>query len=139
MGQGMGNRVCNGSLVALGCLLSLAGMAFASTVEVDLDEEHQVIRGFGGMVHNTWQGDKGLSDADAQIAFGTGDGTIGLNVLRIPVNESSSNFGKELNAAKYAKKYAGDDFLLYATPWKPPQNLQTPYVLYRALYTAPGL
>ena len=127
----MGNSVCNGSLVALGCLLSLAGMAFASTVEVDLDEEHQVIRGFGGMVHNTWQGDKGLSDADAQIAFGTGDGTIGLNVLRIPVNESSSNFGKELNAAKYAKKYAGDDFLLYATPWKPPQNLQTPYVLHR--------
>ena len=127
----MGNRVCNGGLVALGCLLSLAGMAFASTVEVDLDEEHQVIRGFGGMVHNTWQSDRGLSDADAQIAFGTGDGTIGLNVLRIPVNESSNNFGKELNAAKYAKKYAGDDFLLYATPWKPPQNLQTPYVLQR--------
>lgn len=109
----------------------LYGSALASTVNVDLDEEHQVIRGFGGMVHNTWQGNAGLSEADAKIAFGTGDGTIGLNVLRIPVNEGSNNFGKELDAAKYAKKYAGEDFLVYATPWKPPQNLQTPYTLNR--------
>lgn len=119
-----------GMAIAVG-LGGLCGSAFASTVNVDLDEEHQVIRGFGGMVHNTWQGGKGLSDADAKIAFGTGDGTLGLNVLRIPVNESSSNFGKELDAAKSAKKYAGDDFLVYATPWKPPQNLQTPYTLNR--------
>ena len=122
----MAKNVC----LALG-LTGLSSMALASTVNVDLDEEHQVIRGFGGMVHNTWQGNAGLSEADAKIAFGTGDGTIGLNTLRIPVNESSSNFGKELDAAKYAKKYAGDDFLLYATPWKPPQNLQTPYTLVR--------
>ena len=119
-----------GMAIAVG-LGGFCGTVLASTVNVDLDEEHQVIRGFGGMVHNTWQGNAGLSEADAKIAFGTGDGTIGLNVLRIPVNESSSNFGKELDAAKYAKKYAGDDFLLYATPWKPPQNLQTPYTLVR--------
>lgn len=48
--------------------------AMASTVDVNIDEEHQVIRGFGGMVHNTWQGGKGLSDADAAIAFGVGEG-----------------------------------------------------------------
>ena len=94
--------------------------AFASTVNVDVTEEHQVIRGFGGMVHNQWQGGGGLSEADAKIAFGTGDGTIGLNTLRIPVYANSNDFNKEVQAAKYAKKYAGDDFILYATPWTSP-------------------
>ena len=94
--------------------------AFASTVNVDVTEEHQVIRGFGGMVHNEWQGGGGLSEADAKIAFGTGDGTIGLNTLRIPVYANSNSFNKEVQAAKYAKKYAGDDFILYATPWTSP-------------------
>ena len=82
----------------------------ASTVDVKLDEEHQVIRGFGGMVHNQWQNGGGLSDADAKLAFGTGEGTIGLNTLRIPVYASSNDFNKEVAAAKSAKKYAGDDF-----------------------------
>ena len=98
----------------------LWSMAAASTVNVDLGEEHQVIRGFGGMVHNQWQGGSGLSEADAKIAFGTGEGTIGLNTLRIPVYASSNDFNKEVQAAKYAKKYAGADFILYATPWTSP-------------------
>ena len=96
----------------MGDVLKVAacGLAFAipaiaaSTVTVNVDEEHQVIRGFGGMVHNTWQSGGGLSDADAKIAFGTGEGTIGLNTLRIPVNKNSNDFGKEVQAAKSAKK-----------------------------------
>ena len=108
---------------SVGLAFGVAGlwsMAAASTVNVDLGEEHQVIRGFGGMVHNQWQGGGGLSEADAKIAFGTGEGTIGLNTLRIPVYASSNDFNKEVQAAKYAKKYAGDDFILYATPWTSP-------------------
>lgn len=92
----------------------------AATVNVDVTEEHQVIRGFGGMVHNQWQGGGGLSEADAKLAFGTGDGQIGLNTLRIPVYASSNDFNKEVQAAKYAKAVAGDDFILYATPWTSP-------------------
>ena len=98
----------------------MATASFASTVNVDVTEEHQIIRGFGGMVHNEWQGGNGLSEADAKIAFGTGEGTIGLNTLRIPVYANSGSFNKEVNAAKYAKKYAGNDFILYATPWTSP-------------------
>ena len=108
---------------SVGFVFGVAGlwsMAAASTVNVDLGEEHQVIRGFGGMVHNQWQGGSGLSEADAKLAFGTGEGTIGLNTLRIPVYASSNDFNKEVQAAKYAKKYAGDDFILYATPWTSP-------------------
>lgn len=109
---------CVGKIVSI---FSVAGFfaanAVASVVNVDVGEEHQVIRGFGGMVHNTWQGGAGLSEADAQIAFGTGDGQLGLNTLRIPVYANSNEFNKEVQAAKWAKKYAGDDFILYATPW----------------------
>ena len=108
----------------MGEILKVAafGMAFAipsvaSTVNVDVTDEHQIIRGFGGMVHNQWQGGGGLSEADAKLAFGTGDGQIGLNTLRIPVYASSNDFNKEVQAAKYAKAVAGDDFILYATPW----------------------
>lgn len=104
-------------VLGAGLVAGLFGLANASTVNVNLSEEHQVIRGFGGMVHNTWQGNAGLSEADAKIAFGTGDGTLGLNTLRIPVNGNKNDFGKEVQAAKWAKKYAGDDFILYATPW----------------------
>jgi len=94
-----------------------AGSAIASHVNVDVYDEHQVIRGFGGMVHNTWQGGRGLSDADAKLAFTNAEGCLGLNTLRIPVNGSSNDFGKEVEAAQFAKKYAGNDFILYATPW----------------------
>lgn len=120
------NRFSMGKVAAfIGAFGLLAGSAMASTVKVDLNDEHQVIRGFGGMVHNTWQGGAGLSDEDAALAYGTGEGHIGLNTLRIPVNENQNDWNKELNAAKSAKKYAGKDFILYATPWKPPQNLQS--------------
>lgn len=107
------------SKLGFACVLASAfGIsANASTVNVDLDEEHQVIRGFGGMVHNQWQGGAGLSEDDAKLAFTNADGCLGLNTLRIPVYASSNDFNKEVNAAKYARKYAGNDFLFYATPW----------------------
>ena len=111
-------RIVHGTMLM--CCAFWAVSSFASTVNVDVTEEHQVIRGFGGMVHNEWQGGGGLSDADAKLAFGTGDGQIGLNTLRIPVYANSNSFNKEVNAAKSAKKYAGDDFILYATPWTSP-------------------
>ncbi|MBO4828654.1 MAG: carbohydrate-binding protein [Fibrobacter sp.] len=112
---------CMGDVLKIASFgLALAIPSLASTVNVDVTEEHQVIRGFGGMVHNQWQGGGGLSEADAKLAFGTGDGQIGLNTLRIPVYANSSDFNKEVNAAKYAKAVAGDDFILYATPWTSP-------------------
>lgn len=110
-----------GKVAALiGAFGLLTGSALASTVNVNVGEEHQVIRGFGGMVHNQWQGGGGLSEADAKLAFGTGDGQIGLNTLRIPVYASSNDFNKEVQAAKWAKAVAGKDFILYATPWTSP-------------------
>ena len=46
------------SLIIQAILLSIVSLS-AQNVTVNLDEEHQTIRGFGGMVHNTWQGGAG--------------------------------------------------------------------------------
>lgn len=116
------NSIFRGSLFPI--VFCLAGTAIASSVTVNPDETHQTIRGFGGMVHNIWQGGKGLSAEDAKIAFGTGDGELGLSALRIPVNENSSDWGRDLEAAKLAKSYGA---IVYASPWKPPTSLQTAY------------
>ena len=59
---------CMGDVLKIASFgLALAIPSFASTVNVDVTEEHQVIRGFGGMVHNQWQGGGGLSEADAKL------------------------------------------------------------------------
>ena len=113
----MNRKISIGRIVFAGVLLSGIQVTFASSVTVSVNEEHQVIRGFGGMVHNTWQGGKGLSETDADLAFGSGDGQIGLTVLRIPVNKSTADFGKELTAAKLAKARGA---IVYATPWDSP-------------------
>jgi len=120
VGKGMNKRLFISKNFPAGVLFFGLQFAFASSVTVDLNEEHQVIRGFGGMVHNTWQGGKGLSETDADLAFGSGDGQLGLTVLRIPVNESSSDFGKELQAAKYAEARGA---IVFATPWNPPSSM----------------
>jgi O-glycosyl hydrolase len=108
-----------GKKIGICLALGFVATAIGSTVNVDLDEEHQVIRGFGGMVHTAWEG-YGLTENEAQLAFGTGDGQIGLNTLRIPVGDNSNGFSADVQAAKNAKKVAGDDFILFATPWTSP-------------------
>ena len=113
----IGMKTSISKIFVAGILFSGIQFAFASSVTVNVNEEHQVIRGFGGMVHNTWQGGKGLSETDADLAFGSGDGQIGLTVLRIPVNKNSSDFGKELTAAKLAQARGA---IVYATPWDSP-------------------
>jgi len=114
----MMSKKINSMLTAV--LLGVVSLS-AQNVTVNLNEEYQTIRGFGGMVHNTWQGGAGLSAEDAKIAFGAGEGQLGLTALRIPVNESKNDFGKELAVAKLAQSHGA---IVYASPWNPPSNLR---------------
>ena len=93
----------------------------AQNLTIDLNEEYQTIRGFGGMVHNIWQGGGALSEADGKIAFGSGEGELGLTVLRIPVNENKNDWDKDLNAAKIAQSHGA---IVYASPWNPPSGMR---------------
>ena len=80
----------------LGVAVGMAGiwsLVSAATVNVDVTEEHQVIRGFGGMVHNQWQGGGGLSEADAKLAFGTGTHETTQMIVSTLLSMAESNGG----------------------------------------------
>jgi glucuronoarabinoxylan endo-1,4-beta-xylanase len=91
----------------------------ASDVTVDLSAKKQEMRGFGGMVHTGWQSD--LTAAQRETAFGNGDGQLGFSILRIHVDENSSNWSKEVATAKSAIAHGA---IVFASPWNPPTSMQ---------------
>ncbi|KAB8139702.1 cellulose-binding protein [Chloroflexia bacterium SDU3-3] len=90
----------------------------ASDITIDLNSTKQSIRGFGGMNHPLWISD--LTDSQRTTAFGNGDGQMGLSILRIHVDENSSNWSRELATAKRAGELGAT---VFASPWNPPSSM----------------
>ncbi len=111
-------RVSSFLLLPLTVLLAFGGEAAAQSASVDLDTERQTIRGYGGINHPTWIGD--LTSAQRDTAFGNGDGQIGMTVLRMFVNESSSAWTNELATAARAQELGAT---IFASPWNPPASM----------------
>jgi glucuronoarabinoxylan endo-1,4-beta-xylanase len=86
---------------------------------VDFGTTHQAIRGFGGA--EAWF--SVMPSAAINELFGTGSGQIGLSILRIRIDPSSTTAGTqwdaELTNAKNAM-LAGSNVSIIATPWTPP-------------------
>ncbi|HEX2958995.1 MAG TPA: glucuronoxylanase [Chitinispirillaceae bacterium] len=101
-------------------LLWITQTALSQSNTIDIASEKQLIRGFGGMNHTGFPGD--ITSAQADKAFGTGAGQIGLSILRIHVDPNSGLFSRELATAKKAKSYGA---IIFASPWSPPTNLKT--------------
>ncbi len=108
--------------VALGLalLLSSAGEAWAQSVTVDLNDQKQMIQGFGGINHPIWVGD--LTADQRETAFGNGPDQLGFTVLRIFISENSSNWSREVATAQRAQELG---VLLFASPWNPPSSMAT--------------
>nr|AQQ75134.1 GH30 Xylanase [uncultured bacterium]AWD75442.1 xylanase [uncultured bacterium] len=112
--------------ILVATLLILATMLFnsiapanaAGSVTVNLAAPKQTIRGFGGMNHTTWISD--LTDAQRTTAFGNGAGQIGMSILRIHVDESSSNWSREIATAQRAIALGA---IVFASPWNPPASM----------------
>ena len=83
---------------------------------VDPGNPQQLIRGFGGVNMPGWISD--MSPGMASNAFGTGDGQIGLSILRIRVPYDSSKFNLEVPTAQLAKSLGVET--IFASPWTPP-------------------
>ena len=87
---------------------------------VDFGNVHQAIRGFGGA--EAWMGTSTVSPA-INTLFGTGNNQIGLSILRIRIDPSSTTKGtqwdNELTNATNAIA-AGSNVSIIATPWTPP-------------------
>src|SRR5262245_61798425 len=89
----------------------------AATATINLSQTNQTLRGFGGA--SVWLGQ--LSDAHMNTLFGTGPGTIGLNILRVRI-APDGNWNDEL---QNARKAVARGAIVMATPWTPPAAMKT--------------
>ena len=98
-------------------LLAMSALpaALAQTVAIDPATTYQVIRGFGGHNGAGWIAD--LTPAQVDTAFGTGPGQIGLTVMRMRIDPSSTAWATQVPTARLAK---AKGVTLFATPWTPP-------------------
>ncbi|WP_145409615.1 carbohydrate-binding protein [Paenibacillus xylanexedens] len=96
----------------------------AGNTTINLSNEKQEIRGFGGMNHAVWAGD--LTAAQRETAFGNGDNQLGLTVLRIPIDDNKNNWKKEVATAKRAIELGA---IVFASPWNPPSDMTETFTL----------
>src|SRR3984957_6821206 len=92
--------------------------AAQNTATVNFGTTFQTIRGFGGAT--AWM--PALSSTQANTLFGTGNNQLGLSLLRVRIDPSSttggeSNWGTELTNAQEATALGAN---VIATPWTPP-------------------
>ncbi|WP_097233943.1 glycoside hydrolase family 30 beta sandwich domain-containing protein [Streptomyces zhaozhouensis] len=107
----------------LGASGARAATRAAGEVVIDPSAERQTIRGFGGMNHTPWIGD--LTAAQRETAFGTGEGQLGFSMLRMPVDETSSNWAGEVATARRAQELGAT---VFASPWNPPAHMVETFV-----------
>jgi glucuronoarabinoxylan endo-1,4-beta-xylanase len=91
-----------------------------ATAMVDFGTSNQTIRGFGGST--AWMPQ--MSSAEASALFGTASGQIGLSILRVRIDPSTTTtpnalWSTELGNAQAAIA-AGSNVSVIATPWTPP-------------------
>jgi glucuronoarabinoxylan endo-1,4-beta-xylanase len=109
--------------------VSLMVIPAAGTALADFGAAEQTIRGFGGST--AWMPE--LTSGQANALFGDGSGQIGLSILRVRIDPSSTtggaNWATELGNAQEAQALGA---IVIATPWTPPaawksSNSGTPY------------
>lgn len=98
--------------------IDVKAVAASPDIVVDLAQEYQEIRGFGGMNHVPWIGD--LTPQQRDTAFGNGDGQLGFTVLRIPIDENRANWQREVETARRAIEHGA---IVFASPWNPPEYM----------------
>ncbi|MGA3370953.1 MAG: glycoside hydrolase family 30 beta sandwich domain-containing protein [Terracidiphilus sp.] len=102
---------------AASAILFAAGAAGAQTATVDFGTTEQTIRGFGGSTGFQ----PALTSAEAATIFGTGSGQLGLSMLRVRIDDSSttggSNWAQSLSDGQLA---AAQGATVFASPWSPP-------------------
>lgn len=106
--------------------LSIAGACFAcsqviaQSVNINASTEYQTITGFGGMNGVGWIGD--LTASQIETAFGSGEGQLGLSIMRMRIDPNSANWNIQVQSAVRARQLGAK---LLATPWSPPAHMKT--------------
>jgi len=92
----------------------------ADLCTVNIGKTYQTIRGFGGINLREWTGSD-LTQAQVQKAFGNGNDELGLTILRVYVNDDSTQWNMAVPVAKQAQALGAT---LFATPWNPPKGIR---------------
>jgi glucuronoarabinoxylan endo-1,4-beta-xylanase len=116
-------KALRSKVAVMGCI-AVTGLAVtfvsAQNATVNLSDEKQLVRGFGGMVHIPWIGD--LNSSERTLAFGNGQGQLGLTVLRIAVPDGNTSTSSYVTTAKAAIAAGG---LVFASPWNSGGNMSS--------------
>ncbi|MFA0964982.1 hypothetical protein AB9P05_24450 [Roseivirga sp. BDSF3-8] len=92
----------------------------AFTVTPDPATTYQTIDGFGG-ANGIFNNSLNPTASDAQKAFGTGSGDLGLSIFRIKIPYNQSDWQALIAPAQEALKY---NVKIIASPWSPPPALK---------------
>jgi glucuronoarabinoxylan endo-1,4-beta-xylanase len=112
------NPLCK--LLAFVGFCFIASPSVAQSVNVNASTEYQTITGFGGMNGVGWIGD--LTASQVETAFGTGEGQLGLSIMRMRIDPNSANWNIQVQTAARAHQLG---VKLLATPWSPPAYMKT--------------
>lgn len=113
-------------LVAALCLLSAGHMQAqtrTATLTVTPTTKYQYIDGFGGTGMNGQWGDVYTQEKVKKL-WGTGEGCIGLNIMRLRINPNEGNWGEYGNPVRWARA-VNANLQVFATPWTPPKKYKT--------------
>ena len=89
---------------------------------IDASQTHQTIRGFGAAT--VFRLDTPLNESDMDLLFGTGEGELGLSILRIRVISDQSPSGRAIEL-KHAQGAKSRGAIVIASPWSPPARMKT--------------
>ncbi len=101
-------------------ILFFAQLSVAQTANINLAEEHQLIRGFGGINVPGWIDD--LTPAQVETAFGIGPGQIGMSILRVRIPHDVDEFEAQVPTAVLAYQQYGAT--VFGSPWSPPASMK---------------
>lgn len=89
-------------------------------VTIDTNTTYQTISGFGGA--NTIWGTDYLTQAEMSLAFGTGEESIGLSIIRVRLSSLKSDWAGLAGAIQVANSYK---VKVLASPWSPPAQFKS--------------
>ena len=97
-------------------------ISFSAEITIIANEMKQPIRGFGCATVFNPPNTNPLTNEEFDRLFGSGDGQVGLNILRIRVATDNAWRMTELNHAKAAIQRGAK---VIASPWSPPASMKT--------------
>ena len=101
--------------------IAIAGAPRAQEIGVYVDSTAQIIRGFGAANIVGWRPD--MTSEEIETAFGTGDGQLGLSILRLRIEPDPARWAASVPTAQRAQDMG---VLIFASPWNAPDELLVP-------------